>query len=354
MNDRKLILVALREGGENGGPFVSHKRIMESELRDKYDFQPLMVPRARKLINPLGMFKFVRTIKKFKPSVVHIAGLQLEGFLPLLACKLSGSKTILAIHGSSKEALSIKGVKRKIYEAMEVYTVKHADIVYGVSDYVSSWEICKLSKKYFGTIYNITNFEDVPQSSIRDIMGFSKEDVVIVSTGRIITEKGYDVLWDTIKRIGKRQNVKYVIAGEGAYKEEFENNISEAGYEKQVYLIGYQSDIASVLNEADVFIICTKHETLSISLLEAAFAELPLVATNVGGIPEIINDGQNGYLVENLNVNEFAKKLTELIDNSDLRKEFGKKAKKTIENKFSRDSILKRIDDVYQMILNID
>lgn len=351
MNDRKLILVALREGGENGGPFVSHKRIMESELRDKYDFQPLMVPRARKLINPLGMFKFVRTIKKFKPSVVHIAGLQLEGFLSLLACKLSGSKTILAIHGSSKEALSIKGVKRKIYEAMEVYTVKHADIVYGVSDYVSRWDICKYAKQYYGTIYNITDFDSKPQTSIRDTMEFSKEDVVIVSTGRIITEKGYDVLWDTIKRIGKCQHVKYVIAGEGAYKEEFERLVKEEGFEQQVFLIGYQSDIASVLNGADIFVICTKHETLCISLLEAANAKLPLVATNVGGIPEIIEDGENGYLVDNLDVDGFAQKLKMLIENAELRVQLGESAYKKIGTKFSKESIINKLDKVYEYTL---
>lgn len=345
------ILIAMKIGGENGGPFISHKRIIESPLSDKYCFKPLMIPRTRILLNPIGMYRLVKTIKKEKPDMVQIAGLQLEGFFSMLACRLAGVKTVLAIHGSASEALSNTGVKKSINRMLEVYTVRKSTIAFGVSDYVSTWDICKYAKQYYGTIYNITDFDSKPQTSIRDIMEFSKEDVVIVSTGRIVTEKGYDVLWDTIKRIGKCQHVKYVIAGEGAYKEEFERLVKEEGFEQQVFLIGYQSDIASVLNGADIFVICTKHETLCISLLEAANAKLPLVATNVGGIPEIIEDGENGYLVDNLDVDGFAQKLKMLIKNAELRVQLGESAYKKIGTKFSKESIINKLDKVYEYTL---
>lgn len=115
MSKKPLILMTMQENGENGGPFVSHKRIMDSELQEKYDFQRLVVPRARYLINPIGMKKLVHEIQNHNPDIVQIAGLQLEGFLVTVACKLARVKTVLAVHGSLGEALSVKGLKRLVF-----------------------------------------------------------------------------------------------------------------------------------------------------------------------------------------------------------------------------------------------
>lgn len=351
MSNKAKILITMRENGENGGPFVSHKRIMESQLNLKYNFSPLIVPRSRKLINPYGMYKFVKKIRETKPDIVHVAGLQLDGFLLMVACNLAKVKTVLAIHGSTNEALCVNEIKRKIITIIENYTVKKADIVYGVSDYVSSWPITNLAKNYYGTIYNITNISDEPINSIKNILNFSDDDIVVVSTGRIITEKGFDILWDAIRSVGKDNNIKYVIAGEGIFKEELEKKIIAEGYDNKVFLIGYQSDIASILNGADIFVICTKHETLCISLLEAGYAGLPLIATNVGGIPEIIEDGVEGYLVENLSAESFAYYIKLLANNQMLRVKMGAAAKAKIINKFSKDSILEKLDEIYQILL---
>ena len=347
---KKNIMMTMKIDGENGGPFISHKRIMESNLKEKYNFFPLWIPRARNIINPIGMYKLIKQIKKMNPDIVQLTGLQLEGFLLLLVCRIAKVKTVLAIHGSLKESLLIGNIKKYIFYKLEKYTIKNATISYGVSDYVSSWEICKLSKNYFGTIYNISKFNK-SNRSIKKELGLDKEDIVIVSTGRIVTEKGYDILWEVIKKIGKLKNVKFIIAGEGEYKKEFDFQIKKEKYEQHVFLVGYQPDISFVLNEADIFIICTKHETLCISLLEAAMAKLPLIGTNVGGIPEIIKDSINGYLVDNLDVDTFSEKLLKLVSDEKLRKKMGENAFRIVNSKFSESSITMKLDKLYQSIL---
>lgn len=350
MDNKPLILVAMRNGGENGGPYVSHKRIMESSLNHKYDFRCILTPRARNLINPFGMHKLVKEIRSNNPDLVQVAGLQLEGFFTMIACKLAKVKTVLAIHGSVCESLSINRVKKFLFYLLEKFTVNSADIVYGVSDYVSSWKICK-KNNYFGTIYNITNFSNFSNISVREKMNFSDDDIVIVSTGRINIEKGYDILWETIKKIGKNNNFKYVIAGEGDYKKEFQKNIVDNGYEDKVFLVGFLDDVSTILNGADIFVICTKHETLCISLLEAANAGLPLIASNVGGIPEIIDDGKEGYLISELTADEFAKKIVYLSNNKKIRDKMGKNAKIKLDKKFSENNITSKLDELYSKIL---
>ena len=343
-------MLAMKINGQNGGPFVSHRNIMNSSLKKKYNFIPLWIPRARVLLNPIAMFKLVKSIKKVNPEFVQIAGLQLDGFLTMIVCKFAGVKTVLAIHGSVQESMQIFGIKRWIIKNMERYTVKHSTFCYGVSDYVSSWEICKLSMNYFGTIYNISQLED-SNDNIRQRLKLMKNDIIIVSTGRVEKEKGYDILLEIIKKLKNQNNIKFVISGEGTYRSELQAEIKRLGYEDRVFLLGYQKNITSVLNGADIFVICTKHETLCISLLEAAMSKLPLVATNVGGIPEIIEDSVNGYLVNNFDIDIFCEKIINLSKNSNLRKQMGKNAFRTINKKFNDNTILKKLDSLYQSVL---
>ena len=354
MNSKPRIALTFRKGGENGGPYNSHKRIMESSLSDKYEFVQLFVPRARVLVTPWGMKAFVKEIKLMKPQLVQVTGLQLEGFLTMVACKLAKVKTFLAIHGSSTEALDISLFGKCKAYLIEKWTIRNADGIYGVSDYVSGWEICKKAKQHFGTIYNIPfdakNVKDGHIPDLRSSLNIKPDDIVVVSTGRIVRDKGYDIFWETIQEMGHSDNVKYVVAGDGSYKEEWQREISEKGFENEVFLLGYRSDIANILSCADIFMMCTKHETLCISLLEAANAALPIVSTNIGGIPEIVEDGC-GLLVDNKDVSGFCIALRTLINDSALRKELGANAQKIASTKFTTDKIISRLDEVYFSLL---
>ena len=350
---KSKILITLKLNGQNGGPYTSHFRIMNDEyLRNKYEFCSLSVPRARTLINPFGFFSFVRSIKNAKPDAVHIAGLQLDGFLVMAACKWARVKTILAIHGSSSEAMNFGSLRRFLSFFVEARTIKRADIVYGVSDYVSSWDICKYAKRYFGTIYNLTSFDSnySDASTIREELKIKYNDIVVTSTGRITVEKGYDILKEVVLRCGDVPNIKFIIAGDGPYRNAMENAFLASSMRDKVFLLGYRSDISNILSGSDIFIICTKHETLCISLLEAGFFRLPLIATNVGGIPEII-DSDCGYLIENGNVDGFTSALRELVNDASKRVSFGEMARKKIDEKFSRASIIKKIDCLYEEVL---
>lgn len=353
-NEKPKILIALRENGQNGGPYVSHKRIMENEyLKERYSFEILWFPRARRFLNPFFFFRYVRQIRRARPALVQIAGLQLEGFFPMLACRFARVKTVLAVHGTTGEALNVGRFRKKLVGLLERYTLRKATCVYGVSDYVSGWKICKKNKRFFGTIYNLSGDAEIVDapSTIRKELGFSEGDVVIVSTGRIIRDKGFDTLCAVARRFRDRPEVKFVIAGEGAYREEFAREIQAAGQEKQVFLLGYRSDVGNILAGSDIFLICTRHETLCISILEAALAGLPVVASNVGGIPEIV-DETTGVLVDPGDADGFASALEGLIASRDLRLQMGSAGRAKIENKFDNKKIEKQLDDLYRSVVD--
>lgn len=359
MKEKKpTIMVSFVEGGENGGPFVSHKRIIDSELSLKYKFIPLIMPKGRLgLFNLKVIIKLTRDILSVKPDIVHIAGLQLSGFHFAIACKLAGvKKVIIAVHGSSSEALQFSRIKKYILNILEGITLRIVQNSYGVSEYVANWSIIKKnSKRSFGCIYNLPPSDDrhnINNKSIREELNIDNDEIVIISTGRITQEKGFHILKDVIKKIDTKRKIRFVIVGDGKYLETMRSELIKEIDDKKVFLLGYRSDIDRILAGSDIFVICTLHETLCISLIEAAKNGLALVATNVGGIPEIIKDSYNGFLTEINDINSVMVALNLLIEDDKKRKEFGSNAKKVIDEKFSRECILEKIDNMYRSIIN--
>lgn len=344
----KKILVSFDANGQNGGPYISHKRIMNSSLKNKYLFEPFFYPRIRKLINPFNFFSNVKRLKKTNADAMLVAGLQWTGFLLVLLCKFSGLKIILAVHGSLTENKCSK-LKKIIYGIIEKSTVRMSDFVYGVSDYVSGWNICKKCSHYYGTIYNMYEKENRACVDWRKRLQIKDNDIVVVSTGRITVDKGFDILWETIKKLGHLSNVKYIIAGDGPYLKKFWSEVKQNKFENEVFLVGFQRNIDSILQNADIFVICTKHETLCISLLEAAMHKLPLVATNVGGIPEIIDDSC-GIIVPLNDVNCFANALERLKQDVSLRKKMGHNAYDKVSRKFDQEKIIKKLDRIFSEV----
>ena len=125
-SEKPVILVAFKDGGENGGPFVSHKRIIEGYKSDKYELKPFVFPRSRVIISPSGVKRLVESIKKEHAVAMLIVGLQLEGFVATLICQLAHIRIVLAIHGSTIETCNLSWPKRAIAKILEEYSVRKA------------------------------------------------------------------------------------------------------------------------------------------------------------------------------------------------------------------------------------
>lgn len=359
LHSRPRIMIAL-EASRRGGPYVNHQRIMDSRLGEKYDFVPLYIPRIRRLLSPVGMYRFVRYIRLNKPDIVHCPGLEMGGFLSVLAARLAGVKNILlAVHGSGNEAIWVpKWWSKRVENLLEILTLRMVTICYGVSSYVVNWpNIRRYAPKCYGIIYDMPAPPDLScdcSASIRSELGLSESDTVVVSTGRITREKGYEVLCNAMIEMDRREGVRFVIVGDGEYLETMKEKVKQHHLEECVLFLGHRSDIGRILSGSDIFVMCTLHETLCTSIIEAGQHGLPSVASDVGGIPEIITDGRNGILVPVGNSDAVVNALDELIDHKCLRKEMGGNARKVVEERFSIDNMLSRLDDIYSSMLTND
>lgn len=356
-NTKPKIMITFNEGGENGGPYNSHKRIVESRLKEKYDFVPLVIPKGRRgLFNPGLQKNLIRQIKAERPNIVQFTGLALDGFHTLLACRLCGVKnTLLVIHGSSREAVEFSGFKRKITLMLENWTLKNVAYCYGVSRYVAGWDcVRKFAKNCLGFIYNLPARQMHPgiyREDVRKRLGIEGSDILIVSTGRITKEKGFADLTDVILRFADRKNVKFIIVGDGSYLHTMQQRLQAQIDCKRVFLTGYQENVYEFLDAADIFAMLTWHETLCNSVVEACDAGVPVVATAVGGIPEIVEDGRTGFLVGARDSDGAYKKLLTLVQAPELREQFGKNGIEKIQAVFAPEKIIRQLDAVYSRIL---
>ena len=351
----KTIMIAIRENGNNGGPNNSHLRIMESSLKEKYRFVPLIFPKGRmRIFNKPLHDNLVGQIKAVNPDAVHIIGLELVGYHLTVACKRAGVKRIiLAIHGSSSESIEIQNnpPKNLMMRLLERYTLSKASITYGVSRYVGEIDVVnRFSKNYYGHIYNMLLPVDDNKADHDNEFNFPGDALVIVSTGRIVIEKGYGVLTDVIRHYKGDLRYRFIIAGNGNYLPVMKSELKEQIEAHQVILTGFIDDVTKVLTVGDVFVMPSFHETLCMSLIEAGQYGLALIASKVGGMKEVIDDGESGFLCEAGDADSFIEHIDYFQNNRDKLAEYKTKAKKYVEEKFDNTGAVKKLDELYDQL----
>lgn len=357
MRTKPVVAMDLSTTGKGGGPYTSTQRIIHSNLRIKYDFQILSYK------TELGRFISLRRIRDLinqlrilNPDIVHFTGLQLSGFHIALACMLAGIKnTVVTVRGFSSDMISLHPLKKLmvsfIFEPLTLFLSK---IIYGNSEYVISRKLIKIyGYKCHGAIYNFPPipFKTNGSNDIRNELGISTDDKIAVSVARINKEKGYHILEEAIKKFTDKKNLKFIIVGKGDYLQEMQTSLKDQVDSGQVFFLGYRSDVQRILSGCNFFILPTLHETLSVALLEASVEGLALIASDTGGVPEIVEDGYNGLLVTPLDVNALQSAIKNIYENDKLREQFGSNARVKIDDKFSSETIEARIDNAYQNLL---
>ncbi len=140
-----------------------------------------------------------------------------------------------------------------------------------------------------------------------------------------------------------------VIIGEGEERENLEKFVKECGLNKNVFFVGHKENASSLLKAFDIFLLSSFKEGLPYVLLEAGMAKLPIVASEVGGIPEIIDDMESGVLIKTNNAEEIAKAIAYLTENKENMKKLGRNIHEKIAKKFSTDQMLEKTMKIYQI-----
>ncbi|HMK94475.1 MAG TPA: glycosyltransferase family 4 protein [Candidatus Limnocylindrales bacterium] len=240
--------------------------------------------------------------------------------------------------------------------------LKRANRIIAVSQFTKRelLEYYKVPESKIRVIYNgVDTHKFHPtkdKRKIKEELGFNPDDLAIVSLGRLYARKGLFTLIESIPAVVKRfRNVKFIISGKGQSDEmrKLTAYAEKVGVKDDIIFTGYYPDekLPKLYQAADVFAFSTFYEHHPFAVLEALSTGLPVVTTNVGGIPETIVNGKNGFLVEPFNPAQFADKILYLLEHPVEAQKMGLLARKTALERFDWRIVVKAVLKVYDEAL---
>ena len=177
------------------------------------------------------------------------------------------------------------------------------------------------------------------------------DDTVLLTIAALHPRKGLKYLLKAMRKIIEQKNsTKLVIIGEGPEKPELEKLINKLKIQDRVKLLGHQENIPKMLKSSDLFVLPSIKEAFGLVLLEAMAAQVPIVATNVGGIPEIVEDRKNGFLVEPRDEDALTQTILMLIKNKPLREKLAFLGHHKVKQ-FDLKGMVEKTKKVYHEIL---
>jgi glycosyltransferase involved in cell wall biosynthesis len=186
----------------------------------------------------------------------------------------------------------------------------------------------------------------------REKWNLNKEDRVIGIVSKLWEGKGHLTLIEAFKELKQRvNNVKLVIVGEGDLYGELLSAVDENRLSDSVLFTGFQMDVSEILSTFDVAVLPSFFEGMGRVLLEAMAMEKPVVASRVGGIPDLVKHRQNGLLIKPGDVAGLTDALEKVLSDSVLSSKMGKEGRKRIQEQFSSDIMVQSIDRVYRELL---
>lgn len=366
-----LLLVTLSDWG-GGAQHVVY--MVSSHLRQAYDItvacapggllierlrseeiRVVEIPELVRLINPLCdlcvLLKLYRWIRREHFDVVHTHSTK-AGFLGRLAARLAGVPVVLfTAHGwafTEGRAYWKCWLLAKIEHLVARFTTKivcvsrydqELALKFGVAD-----------PKKLVVVHNGIDpqrFVQANGSMVKEELGLEAIPVV-TCVGRFAYQKDHLTLLKTFQKLS---NCKLILVGDGPLRPRVEAFVLRNRLQGQVIIAGERQDIPQILAASDIFVLSSRWEGLPLTIIEAMMAGLPVVATRVGGVPELVEHGRTGLLVSAGNITMLAEALRQLLRDKALRQEMGKAGRKRALERFSLNRMLQETTNVYQEVI---
>ncbi|SIT93814.1 Glycosyltransferase Family 4 [Pontibacter indicus] len=293
----------------------------------------------------------LKVIKAYKPHIIH--GAVFEGvLLSTIAGYMGRVPIIIAEETSDPQNRSIKA--SYLLKILSLIADKFIAIAPNVGNYLK--EVARVSPS---KIKVITNGVSLPRpvtfhetTKLRNSLGIQVEDFVIGSVGRLFDDhKKFTDIIKAISLLSQRSNIKLLIIGDGKDKEFIKREAESLGLSRNLVMVGFQSDTAPYYKLMNIFCLASQREGFGLVAAEAMFHELPVVATKVGGLQDIVVNNETGILVNANRPEQIATAIDKLFSNQDLIISMGKKGRLRAEKEYSAERYVKEVEEMYKELL---
>jgi glycosyltransferase involved in cell wall biosynthesis len=305
---------------------------------------------AKSPLNPASIYHLSDTLKQHKIDILCTHGYK-PNILGCLATSFTRIPNIAISRGWTWESPKIR-----FYEALDRLFLKFSDHVVAVSSgQQEKIRACGVNLDKISVIHNAINLNDAVKktdSLIRKELGLPDDALIIASAGRLSPEKNYTTMIEVARQVcAKHQQAHFIIFGEGFLRLDLEQKIEMAGLQGRFLLPGFRKDLQSLLPEIDIFMLPSLTEGLPNVALEAFANKKPIVATAVGGTPEVVQHGLSGFLTAPEDVAGMVDSIQQLIADPGLRAQMGMAGYQYVAENFDFAAQTAVYEKLYETVL---
>lgn len=303
---------------------------------------------------PRPLIQCIRLIHRLRPTIVHTHG-GTAGFHGRIASFFAPSIRLVHTYHGIHYLHDRQGIQSWIYRLVDRLLKKWTDrlVCVSQSDYTLGVQHNVLDPQKTEVIRNgidVDRFVRTAKAS-SDKAGYPR---VVGTIGRLHMEKGHSYLVKAAAQVLKVcPSILFEITGEGELRGDLENEIRSLGLEDHVKLLGERTDVESLFERMDVFVLPSFWEGLPLVLLEAMAAGVPIVATAVGGILEVVTHDREALLVPPRHEQQLAQEILRVLSDRELAARLTRNALQKVRNQFSVDKMVKATENMYKTTVNM-
>lgn len=191
-----------------------------------------------------------------------------------------------------------------------------------------------------------------PTRDLREELGLPPSELLVGLISYLRSYKGHEYFIDAAARVvARRKGVTFLISGRGPEEARLRARIAEQGVEQRVRMLGYREDLLNVFHSLNVFVIpSVEGDTIPQVLMQALAVGLPVVSTTVGSIPDVVRNGETGFVVPPRDAVALADRISVLLDNPELRGQMGIAGRGLVERSYSLDRMLDELERIYHRV----
>ncbi len=315
--------------------------------------------------NPGVIFQLVGLMKNERIDIVHSQGARAD-FFARMAAKLASAPIVISTVPMPVEGFDVNPIRKFIYKVFNRFSESFVDRFMVVSD---ALEKMMIEKRRIGPnrvvkIYNGIEKDDFciaedelvcRRTGFRKKSGLGEDIPVIGVIGRLVWQKGFKYFIGAIPEVLKEfKEASFLLVGKGDLKDELMVKSKKLEIEDKTIFTGFMSDIRDVLASIDILVIPSLREGLPIVLLEAMAMKKPIVATNIEGIMEVLENGVSGLLVPPGDTKALADAIIDMLTHKDKALQMGLTARKVVTERFGVDTMVQKVEEVYEDLLRLN
>jgi glycosyltransferase involved in cell wall biosynthesis len=333
----------------------------------EYGVESLVIPELQR--NPniksdrAAYKKLKQIIKEVKPDIVHTHASKagLLGRLAAFSCKVP--VVVHTFHGHVFHSYFSKS-KTSVFKNIERYLARKSTGIIAISELqkeelTTEHKICKPEKVEVILLgFDLDKFtinKDINRSETRKKYNLTDDEVAIAIIGRLAPVKDHNYFLDVVEKLLSTvdQKVKFFIVGDGSEKVEISRRVDEINKEhgELVIMTSWILDIAAFNHGMDIICLTSKNEGTPVSVIEAQASGLPVVSTDVGGVRDILNDNEAGFVIKRENIETYVEKLRLLVGNQKLRNKFAKSGTENVLKVFHYNRLTNDMANYYKELL---